>query len=92
MTPEIKAIEYEINKLRLKRVALVSDYLATIAVAQIGELITWRKGQYKGRVIGFIERYESADYLAVRIKKDGTDGAKVTVSHYDSPVKFITGA
>jgi hypothetical protein len=85
MTPEIKELEAQIVALSEKRVALMQAHLATKAIAQIGELITWGQQGRKGRVLGYEDFCGHVSYIVRAVLKSGKDGEVATVRYYDNP-------
>lgn len=87
MTPEINEIDKQIAALSEERSALAQAHLSTLAVAQVGELITWGKQGKKGRVESFKVFCGEVGYRVTTIKKDGSEGIRTTVEGYDKPVR-----
>ena len=84
MTPEIKELDEQISKLREKRDALMQAYLSTVAIAQVGEKITWGRGRV-GRVLSLGLWCGEVSYVVRSMFKSGGEGAVATVRPYDDP-------
>lgn len=76
----IKPIQDEVLELRQKILESESEF-------KVGDLITWRKGDFRGRVVG-IKRFsgESPMWIVQRIRKDGSYGERCNVRHYQLPI------
>ena len=86
MTPEITALDAQINALKAQRDVLEQAHLATLAIAPVGALITWGKGgRFMGEILSYIERYGAVRYRVRHILKDGTSGAVRVVCVWDEP-------
>ena len=86
MTPEITALDVQINALKAARNVLEQEHLASVAAFPVGSLINWGRHKYCGRVIGFgLWAGSCVSYRVRRLKANGIDGAVVTVDLYQKP-------
>jgi len=85
MTPEITALDVQINALKAARNVLEQEHLASVAAFPVGSLINWDRCN-TGRVIGFdLWAGSCVSYRVRRLKANGIDGAVVTVDLYQKP-------
>ena len=86
----IKAIDREIVPLDKEANQLRRLLRRSLCPLKIGDVITWRDGKFKGRVIDVFPYVgdDSFRLQVIRILKDGSEGIETSVDPYQNPVKL----
>lgn len=94
---EMERLEGEIENAKQALTAVKRALGQAISPFKVGDVITWRygKGRRKGRVVRIVPPStpdgQVKRWYAVNIRKDGTDGATVSVWDLDKPQLFTEG-